>query len=310
MDTTWDGLPIAPDNPRGAGVVVRRDGAYLLLHRHHNGPSYEGDWAWTSPSGARLPGEPILAGAERELHEEAGLSGLDLRPVDLSGGWAVFAAAAPPLSTIVIDAEHDRYEWLSYADAVARLAPASVVDNFTRGAGLPLPVLSLRPLTYDDLAVLVSWFALPHVAPWYPGPSTVDAAVRKYGPRIDGGHPVRCHILDVDGAPAAFLQCSPAPLDPGLAPPDPAETFESFESFGGEVAIDFLIGSPEWIGKGLGPQAIWAYLRDVVLPLYPSATHVVADPSAGNLRSIRALEKAGFVRRGTLFALDRARVFG
>ncbi|NUS58577.1 MAG: NUDIX domain-containing protein, partial [Streptomycetaceae bacterium] len=83
-ETTWDGLPIADDDPRGAGVVTRRPTGggteYLLLHRHHEGPAYEGDWAWTSPSGARLPGEPVLTGALRELGEEAGLFGVEIRP--------------------------------------------------------------------------------------------------------------------------------------------------------------------------------------------------------------------------------------
>ena len=295
MDTTWDGLPIAPDNPRGAGVVVRRaDGSsadFLLLHRHHNGPSYEGDWAWTSPSGARLPGEPILAGAERELLEETGLAGLDLRPVDLSGGWAVFAAAAPPAAPIVLDPEHDRYEWLSHTEAVARLSPASVAHNFQRGAALPLPTISLRPLRYDDLPRMTAWFALPHIASWYVGPSSVDAATEKYGPRIDGRDPVRCHILLVDDAAAGFLQCYPTPAD-------------------AEIGIDFFIGATDLVGRGIGPQAIWAYLRDVVLLQYPHAAYAVADPAADNLRSIRALEKTGFVRRGEIYALDRARVFG
>lgn len=296
LDTTWDGLPIAPDNPRGAGVVVRRGDEFLLLHRHHNGPAYEGDWAWTSPSGARLPGEPVLACIERELFEETGLSGVDLRPVDLSGGWAVFATSVPPSAAVVIDAEHDRYEWLSPTAALARLAPQSVADNFVRGSTLPRPVLSLRPMAYADLADLVSWLAQPHVAPWYSGPSTVDEAAAKYGPRIDGTEPVLVHILDVDGVAAGFFQCH--------------VTSASATGLPDEVGIDHLIGDPQWVGRGLGPQAIWAYLREVVLPRFPTATHVVADPVAGNVRSIRALEKAGFVRRGSVLALDRARVFG
>jgi RimJ/RimL family protein N-acetyltransferase len=287
-ETTWDGLPIATDNPRGAGVVVRHpSGVYLLLHRHHNGPGYEGDWAWTSPSGARLPGEPVLACAERELCEETRLSGLELRPVDLSGGWAVFAATAPDTDAVAIDPEHDRFEWLPYEPAVARLAPQSVVDNFQRGATVPLPALAFRPLAYEDLPVLEGWLAEPHVAPWYDTPPDLTA---KYGPRIDGTHPVRVHLLLVDDRPAGLFQCYEAP--------------------DAEAGIDYLIGDPDLVGRGIGTQAIWAYVRDTVLPAHPAAGHVVADPTPDNLRSVRALEKAGFVRRGTVYALDRARIFG
>src|SRR5215468_2300038 len=54
MDTTWDGVPITPEWPRGASVVVRRpDGDVLLLHRAHHGADYAGPWGWTTPAGSR-----------------------------------------------------------------------------------------------------------------------------------------------------------------------------------------------------------------------------------------------------------------
>ena len=57
--TTYDGEPIAEDAPFGATVVVYRrvgDGLELLvLHRAHDGPDHEGDWAWTPPAGAGKP---------------------------------------------------------------------------------------------------------------------------------------------------------------------------------------------------------------------------------------------------------------
>src|SRR5690606_39527961 len=77
MEKTWDGLPVSREKPYGATVVVyRRVGErylYLILHRKHEGPDYEGDWAWGPPAGCRLPGEPIDDCACRELWEETGL---------------------------------------------------------------------------------------------------------------------------------------------------------------------------------------------------------------------------------------------
>ena len=32
---------------------------YVLLHRAHHGPEWDGDWAWTPPSGSRKPGEDV-----------------------------------------------------------------------------------------------------------------------------------------------------------------------------------------------------------------------------------------------------------
>lgn len=77
METTWDGKPISPDPPYGASIIVYRPSAkgrrFLILHRAHRGPAYEGEWAWTPPSGARYPGEPVEQCAQRELAEETGL---------------------------------------------------------------------------------------------------------------------------------------------------------------------------------------------------------------------------------------------
>jgi RimJ/RimL family protein N-acetyltransferase len=320
LETTWDGLPIAAENPRGAGVVVRRPGPdgpeFLLLHRHHEGPAYEGDWAWTSPSGARQPGEPVLTGAIRELAEEAGLPGLDLRPIDLSGGWAVFAVqVGAATQAVIIDPEHDRFEWLRPEQALVRLAPASVADNFRRAAAAPLPDLAFRELTRADLPAMLRWLSTPHVQEgWRDRPSDLAAAERKYGPRIDGTDPVRVHVLLVDGVEAGFLQHYPT-----AAYPQYAEAVDDAEA----IAIDYAIGDPDLVGVGVGPQAIWAYLRDVVLPAHPAAPRVVATPEIGNERSIRALEKAGFQRlrditvpvtptprQETLCVLDRTRIFG
>jgi 8-oxo-dGTP pyrophosphatase MutT (NUDIX family) len=97
--TTWDGEPISRERPHGATIVVasrtRQGWRYLLLHRAHDGPDYDGDWAWTPPSGCRKPGEEITACAIRELGEETGLRE---RPWPVRVGdvdWAVFALEVP-----------------------------------------------------------------------------------------------------------------------------------------------------------------------------------------------------------------------
>jgi len=312
LETTWDGLPIAPDNPRGAGVVVRRPGPagpeFLLLHRAHEGPEYEGDWAWTSPSGARHPGEPVLIGAVRELAEEAGLDGLDVRPVDLSAGWAVFAAEVDAAADVVmIDPEHDRFEWLPREAALARLAPESVADNFRRGSGVPLPRLAFRPLERADFPALLGWLGEPHVVRWWRHrPEELSSVERKYGPRVDGDSPVRVHVLLVDGVAAGIFQHYATAEYPAYA-----EAVGDAEA----IAIDYLLGDPALIGRGIGPQAIWAYARDVV----PPAPRVLASPDLTNQPSIRALLKAGFRherdatvedRTEAVCVLDRARLFG
>src|SRR4051812_3005278 len=128
QSTTWDGLPISPEAPFGASIVVYRQGAegveFLLLHRAHHGPDYEGEWAWTPPSGSRLPNEPVDECARRELFEEAGLA-LPMQATDLgSEDWAIYCAKAAPDQVVTLrDVEHDRFEWAPLETAVARCLP-------------------------------------------------------------------------------------------------------------------------------------------------------------------------------------------
>jgi predicted metal-dependent hydrolase/ADP-ribose pyrophosphatase YjhB (NUDIX family) len=130
--TTWDGTPVAGEKPYGCSVVVWRarpaGREYLVLHRRHAGPpEFEGEWAWTPPSGARQPDEPLVDAARRELGEETGLE-LPLVPVEAED-WAVFVAEAPVDAEIVLDQEHDRFRWVSAAEAVRLCLPASVGES-------------------------------------------------------------------------------------------------------------------------------------------------------------------------------------
>jgi NUDIX domain len=170
--------------------VVRRPGGkggweYLLLHRAYRGPVYAGDWAWTPPSGARLPGEPVLAGALRELKEEAGLSCAEPVPVDLSGPWAIFLAEVPARTQVRLDAEHDGFGWVPEAEALTRCRPASVAASVAAAAAVPRH----------------------------------DVAFRQYGPRIDGNALAQTHVVLVAGRPCGFIEHYPVG---GLAPDGPS----------------------------------------------------------------------------------------
>ena len=131
---TSDGQPISREPPYGACVIVRRrgeggDDEWLVLHRAHHGPAYEGDWAWGPPAGARLPGEPIEECARRELREEAGLE-LEVVPTDCGlREWPLFAAEASPDADVTLSPEHDAFRWLPLDAAAALCLPTRVADG-------------------------------------------------------------------------------------------------------------------------------------------------------------------------------------
>jgi 8-oxo-dGTP pyrophosphatase MutT (NUDIX family)/RimJ/RimL family protein N-acetyltransferase len=288
---TYDGVPITPDQPHGAAIIVRRpvaDGAgdaeYLVLHRAHHGPDYGGDWAWTPPSGSRQPGEAVLGAALRELTEETGLvvAETDLRVLDLSGAWVRFGLDVPAGTTAQVDPEHDRLDWLPLDEAIARCQPATVADGLRLAAAATRVHVTFRPLATTDLPALVRWQHAPHAVRWFPERLDLPAAQRKYGPRIAGDSPVQVHVVVADGQDCGFAQhYRTGDVEPSAPDPD-------------AIGIDFAIGIPDLTGRGLGPNLIWSYVRDVALPAHPAARHVEASPDPSNTRSIRALAKSGF----------------
>ena len=91
------------------------------------GPAREGDWAWTSPTGSRRPGEDVTACAIRELHEEIGLRACPLPVLIDDVDWAVYALEVPWGIRVAVDGEeHDRLEWVSFAEARRRCRPAEL----------------------------------------------------------------------------------------------------------------------------------------------------------------------------------------
>jgi 8-oxo-dGTP pyrophosphatase MutT (NUDIX family) len=313
MEYTYDGVPITPDEPRGATIVVRRkrpdgDQEYLILHRAHHGPDYAGDWAWTPPSGARQPGEPVLGAALRELAEEAGVApaGGQLRVLDLSGPWARFGLDLAAGSKVWLpDAEHDRFEWVPAAEAISRCRPAPVADSVRLADSASRAELRFRPLEPADLPALLTWQHAPHAVRWFPEDLDLAAAERKYLPRIDGAHPVRVHVVSAGQTDCGFIQHYRTG-DVGAAAPEDDS-----------IGLDYTIGMPELTGRGLGPHLIWSYLRDIALPAHPAARYAVASPDAANRQSVRALQKAGFgvpaadePGSGALCVLDLVKFFG
>lgn len=145
--------------------------------------------------------------------------------------------------------------------------------------------ISFRPLCRSDFPLLQAWLSAPHVAAWWGEALSLEAVDAKYGPRVDGIEPTHVFVIEDDGQPVGWIQWY-------LWSDYPEHALQ----LGAELpsaGIDLAVGEFPRMGLGLGPVAIRKFLGQIVF----AGTKIgaaIADPAQGNLRSLRAFEKAGF----------------
>ena len=149
----------------------------------------------------------------------------------------------------------------------------------------------------DDFGLLAAWLAEPHVARWWNHEFTAEAIERDFGAAVDGDEPSEDYLAMVDEQPLGLIQLSrysdyPEYLDELaalLVVPEDA------------VSIDYLIGDPGLVGRGLGTAMIAAFAARIWRTM-PTASCIIVPVSSANEASWRALLNAGFrrVARGDL----------
>jgi len=162
---------------------------------------------------------------------------------------------------------------------------------------VPLPMIpapiAFRPLTRSDFGTLSRWFSAPHVQPWWREPADLDAIEARYGPPVDGKDPTEVFVVERSGRPIGLIQRYRFADN---------RAWQSAMSVAGTphnaAGIDYLIGSNDLIGIGLGPQAIGRFVEET-WPRYPDIAAIVVNVDVENRRSWRALEKVGFQRAWT-----------
>lgn len=151
--------------------------------------------------------------------------------------------------------------------------------------------LTWQPLTAADLPLLSQWLADPQVARWWNHETTADAVARDFGPSVRGDEPGEDLVVSIDGHPIGLLQRSVI----GDYPEELAEFASNVDVPDGAVELDYLIGSAELRGRGLGTKMIAAAVEST-WSAYPAAPAVLVAVVAANTASWRALEKAGLQR--------------
>jgi RimJ/RimL family protein N-acetyltransferase len=152
--------------------------------------------------------------------------------------------------------------------------------------------IGFRSLDADDMQQLFLWLLRPHVAKWYaPAPSSFAEVVAKYRPRTTPGNVVHAFVIELEGAAIGYIQT--------YAVRDFADYAEALGLGDGVAAVDVFIGEEPLVNRGFGPAAVERFVEEVVFADAAVRT-CVASPAEGNVASIRAFEKAGFVQWKTI----------
>jgi RimJ/RimL family protein N-acetyltransferase len=148
-------------------------------------------------------------------------------------------------------------------------------------------VVTLRAMGRGDLPDVARWRGADHVRRWWDadGEPTLERVTEQYGPRIDGMQATRMWVVEANGRSAGFCQDYRIRDHPDFAVlvPDPDA-----------VGVDYVIGEPHLVGKGIGTAMLWAWLLSAHRR-YPDAATFFAAPDHRNAASLRVLAKVGFV---------------
>lgn len=143
-------------------------------------------------------------------------------------------------------------------------------------------MIEFLPLPKSDLPLVREWLSHEHVRLWWPDP---QESLAGYEAALSGDDPADLYLILLDGRRIGLIQTYLAADHP---------EWEAVVQVGKGVAgVDVLIGEPEMVGQGLGPQVLAEFVNTVVFAR--SDTHAcIATVEEANTRSWRAFEKAGF----------------
>jgi RimJ/RimL family protein N-acetyltransferase len=145
--------------------------------------------------------------------------------------------------------------------------------------------ISFRPLSLSDFPLFQEWLSAPHVAAWWHERLDLAGVYARYAPRINGADPTHVFVIEHGDRPIGWIQWY-------LWSDYPEHALQ----LGAEMSaagIDLAIGELPMTGRGIGAVAICEFIKQIVFA-NPRVSAVITDPEEGNLRSLRAFEKAGF----------------
>jgi aminoglycoside 6'-N-acetyltransferase len=156
-----------------------------------------------------------------------------------------------------------------------------------KGYRRTMPDVDLRPLTRDDYWLLSTWLREPLVRRWWADDPSLSGLEEQYGASIDGTDAAHPLIASVEGTPFGLIQWYFYRDEAEYV----AELGGAVELPEDATSIDYLIGSPEFRGRGLALAMVAA----VLAPIREAGSRTVVVPvHADNESSWGMLARAGF----------------
>ena len=157
--------------------------------------------------------------------------------------------------------------------------------------------LEFNPLKETDFPLLATWMNRPHMKSWWAeGKSwSQEDIAQKYKTYIEGykikeglKKPIHAFIISLDQKPIGYVQYYDAHdferkygYIKAIVPDLPDDS----------AALDFYIGEPDFIGKGLGVKILDVFIKKHIWPRFQAC---FVDPDTENESAIKMYTKAGF----------------
>lgn len=142
-----------------------------------------------------------------------------------------------------------------------------------------------------DYRIMAKWLSDPMVLQYYEGltnPFDLDRVMEKYSPRVLGAEKLIPCIIEIQGAPAGYIQYYPIESEEDSDFRNEIPIDYSKRNFG----IDLFIAHDAYRSKGYGTGVLSLLLA--YLYRHEQADKVYIDPQTWNERALKCYAKCGF----------------
>ncbi|MBT4890881.1 MAG: GNAT family N-acetyltransferase [Rhodospirillales bacterium] len=153
---------------------------------------------------------------------------------------------------------------------------------------MPDPDIHFRKADARDESLLLSWLAEPHVQEFWD--NSIEHRNNMLG-FLSGTKDLYDYWVGTrDGEDAPYCLLLTSDANDGAA----GYMLDHLNLDGPTWTVDYMIGSLEHVGKGLGAQTLEGFC-EYINTLTSEASAFLIDPEEGNARAVHVYEQAGFV---------------